>query len=209
MGLLSRLFGSDRGAWETKRSSAKNCTQVIFRESSPVATTPRIKNQLMNAPLMACTWGLWPVKLADCDPMDLYAKASGVASQLRSLPCTFAFAFYPFPEAALLQFFLEIRHDRSNPFVVECSCDLANAEMKQAFEEIVNLDVMTIHFLNANMSSAHSRQLTKSPDAKEEMSRLWSAALRHDGSISRGARNFQMALQRYNMANPMEASPII
>ena len=197
------------GSWERKQSPARHCIQVIFKGSKPVPAQPIVEHQLINAPLMLCTWGLCPVKLAESEPMDLYAKASGVATQLKPLPCKFAFAFYAFPESAILQFFLEIQHDPGNPFVVECACDLAHTEMKQAFQEIIAQDAITLHFLNHDMSPAHSRQITKSPEAKSWMSELWQAALNHDQAIPRSVRDYQLALQRYNAANPMDQSPII
>ncbi|MCX6874602.1 MAG: hypothetical protein NTW21_12470 [Verrucomicrobia bacterium] len=201
--------GKDGSSWERKLSSAKSCTQVIFHDSEPVPTQPKVKDHLINGTLMRCAWGLWPVKLAESDSMDLYAKASGIAAQLKSLPCKFALAFYAFPEAALLQFFLEIQLDRRNPFVVECSCDVTNPEMRDAFQEILALDEITIHFLDGNMSPEHSRKIKKSPEAKQWMAELWQAALQHEQGILRGSRDYQRALQRYNAANPVEQSPII
>ena len=194
--------------WSVLESAHKMVKQVVLTETKVSRCSSPVGGPFLFAPLMEVrAWGMCSGYSTGDDTPYLFAKCVGIEEVIKDMPCRLAFAFYRFPEAALFQPLLEIRHDATNPFVVENPWNVRSKEMLRIGEDFFSRSSLVIQFFDAQMIGVHARVLRPPPECLAALRSLWEEARAYDRT--RPANDFRAAVDRYYRMNPMEQSPIL
>ncbi len=224
MGILKNLFGrisvcaSQEGEtnWYLASDDLRHTRQVVINLPAKANVPAQVSNLVAGSVLMD-TRLKWGIEVLFMDRGErgpfIFAKATGVVERLNNKPGRVALAFYHLTKGGIFQIFVDVDDAPYFQYISERSIWLDDKNWCEVVESIIDRQKIEVCFVapgkNGPLTGFFGRAVNIQPECSERLKQEWKGLIGYHNCIPVSGRNYQGALNQYNLENPLEKNPIL